>query len=91
MRILLQTTIPSTSDDWSIERFSLLHRLLVESGHEVISANKDESLAATIDRSRADQIWLFAVDAGDGLGADECETLTRFRASGRGLLVTRDH
>ena len=91
MRILLQTTIPTSPDDWSIDRFSMLHRLLVECGHDVTSANKDESLAATIGRSPFDQIWLFAVDAGDGLGADECETLTRFRASGRGLLVTRDH
>ena len=90
MRVLLQTTIPSTPDDWSIERFSMLHRLLVESGHEVTGRNKDESLAA-IDRSPFDQIWLFAVDAGDGLGEAECAALTRFRASGRGLLVTRDH
>jgi hypothetical protein len=90
MRILLQTTIPFTADDWSIERFSMLHRLLVESGHEVTSRNKDESLAA-IDRSSFDQIWLFAVDTGHGIAEDECEALTRFRKSGRGLLVTRDH
>jgi hypothetical protein len=91
MRILLQTTIPSTSDDWSVERFSMLHQLLVECGHEVTSANKDQRLAATVERLRPDQIWLFAVDAGDGLDEAECETLTRFRASGGGLLVTRDH
>src|SRR5437762_8877002 len=90
MRILLQTTIPSTADDWSIERFSTLHRLLAECGHEVTSRNRDESLAA-IDRSRFDQIWLFGVDAGHGIGEAECAALTRFRAGGRGLLVTRDH
>jgi hypothetical protein len=27
IRLLLQTTIPTTEDDWSIERFSLLQRL----------------------------------------------------------------
>ena len=90
MHVLLQTTIPSTHDDWSIERFSLLHRLLADSGHEVTSRNHDESLA-DIDRSDFDQIWLFAVDAGDGISEDECAALTRFRKSGRGLLVTRDH
>jgi hypothetical protein len=90
MRVLLQTTIASTPDDWSIERFSMLHRLLVESGHEVTSRNKDESLAA-VDRSRFDQVWLFGVDAGHGIGEAECAALTRFRTSGRGLLVTRDH
>src|SRR6185436_18469848 len=90
MKILLQTTIPSTRDDWSIERFSMLHRLLAEAGHDVTGRNKDESLA-DIDRSAFDQIWLFAVDAGDGIDAAECAALTRFRESGRGLLVTRDH
>ncbi|HYC58368.1 MAG TPA: hypothetical protein VEK79_02265 [Thermoanaerobaculia bacterium] len=90
MRILLQTTIPSTPDDWHIGRFSMLHRVLAESGHEVTSRNRDESLAG-IDRSDFDQIWLFAVDAGDGIDEEECAALTRFRRSGRGLLVTRDH
>ncbi len=90
MRILLQTTIPFTRDDWSIERFSMLHRFLTESGHDVTSRNQDERLAH-IDRSLFDQIWLFGVDAGDGIAEAECEALTRFRSSGRGLLVTRDH
>lgn len=90
MRILLQTTIPSTPDDWSVERFSMLQRLLAGSGHEVTDRNKDQSLA-DIDRSSFDQIWLFAVDTGDGISEEECAALTRFRASGRGLLVTRDH
>jgi hypothetical protein len=90
MRVLLQTTIPSTPDDWTIDRFSMLEQLLAESGHDVTSRNKDASLAA-IDRSDFDQIWLFAVDAGDGIDAEECAALTRFRAGGRGLLVTRDH
>ena len=29
IRILLQTTIPATEDDWGIERFSRLHQYLV--------------------------------------------------------------
>jgi hypothetical protein len=29
IRILLQTTIPTTEDDWSIERFSLLRDYLM--------------------------------------------------------------
>lgn len=90
MRILLQTTIPSTPDDWHIGRFSMLHRLLAEDGHEVTSRNRDESLSG-IDRSGFDQIWLFAVDVGNGIDEEECAALTRFRRSGRGLLVTRDH
>lgn len=90
MRVLLQTTIPTTPDDWTIDHFSMLHRLLEESGHEVTSRNKDASLAE-IDRSDFDEIWLFAVDTGDGIDESECAALTHFRQSGRGLLVTRDH
>jgi hypothetical protein len=90
MQILLQTTIPTTADDWSIARFSRLHQWLSECGHEVTSRDRDERLAS-IDRSRFDQIWLFGVDGGDGIGDAECGALTRFRKSGRGLLVTRDH
>ena len=90
MRILLQTTIPSTPDDWSIERFSKLHRTLAESGHEVTSRNKDESLRA-IDRSRFEQIWLFGVDAGRGIGEAECAALTRFRKSGTYVTLRCSH
>ena len=72
VRVLLQTTIPFAADDWSIERFSMLHRWLAECGHDVTSRNKDASLA-DIDRSGYDQIWLFAVDAGDGITEAECE------------------
>jgi hypothetical protein len=68
----------------------MLHRWLEECGHDVTSRDKDERLDA-VDRSPFDQIWLFAVDAGDGIDDVECAALTRFRKSGRGLLVTRDH
>jgi hypothetical protein len=90
MKILLQTTIPFTADDWSIERFSMLHAVLADSGHDVTSRNRDERLA-DIHRSPFDQLWLFGVDGGDGIGRAECDALTRFRNSGRGMLVTRDH
>src|SRR5207244_2362483 len=38
-----------------------------------------------------DQLWLFAVDTGDGLTSEDCAAITRFRRKGGGLLVTRDH
>jgi len=46
---------------------------------------------STIDTSDFDQLWLFAVDVGDGLISDDCAAIGRFRRSGRGLLATRDH
>jgi hypothetical protein len=102
-RILLQTTIPTTEDDWSIARFSRLAALLREQRDErgnplydVTMRDRDEtgrpdSVLSMIDESDFDQLWLFAVDAGDGMTEADCEAISRFRKSGRGLLVTRDH
>jgi hypothetical protein len=102
-KILLQTTIPTTEDDWSIARFSRLGALLREQRDEgdnplydVKMRDRDEtgrpdSVLSTIDESDFDELWLFAVDVGDGLTEADCEAISRFRKSGRGLLVTRDH
>ena len=102
-KILLQTTIETTGDDWSISRFSLLSALLREqrdeSGdplYDVTMRDRDppgrpDSILSTIDQSDFDQLWLFAVDTGDGLTEEDCEAISRFRQNGGGLLVTRDH
>lgn len=103
LQILLQTTIPTTLDDWSIARFSLLASHLRsiedESGQrlfEVTARDRDalsalDSVLSTLDRSHFDQMWLFAVDVGNGLTPKDCDAITRFREKGGGLLVTRDH
>ena len=102
-RILLQTTIPPKQDDWSIARFGLLTAHLGSLTNadgrpqfDVIARDRVETggtdpVLATIDDSDFEQLWLFAVDAGDGLLPAECEAISRFRRSGRGLMVTRDH
>src|SRR5215470_17711494 len=102
VRILLQTTIPSLSDDWSIERFSLLRQhlgsLTDESGsplYEVVArdretdANGDDPVLAALDRSEFDELWLFAVDTGNGLSGGDCAGITRFQKRGRSILATR--
>jgi len=103
IRILLQTTIPTTLDDWSIARFSLLSNLLRtiqdQSGQrlfEVTARDRDalgapDSVLSTFDQGQFDQLWLFAVDIGNGLTPDDCNAITRFRDNGGGMLVTRDH
>ena len=91
MKILLQTTIPYVRDDWNISRFSLLHEVLHDSGFDVSSRDKDNGGLTQIDSSDFEQLWLFAVDGGNGLTAEECAAITRFRRSGRGILSTRDH
>lgn len=104
IRILLQTTIPATEDDWHIGRFSLLRDHLASlkdeataRGCEVLTRDRvagqdgNDATLSTLDRSDFDQLWLFAVDAGDGLSKDDCAGITRFRQRGGGILATRDH
>jgi hypothetical protein len=102
IKILLQTTIPTTADDWSIARFSLLTQFLRDQRRggerlfEVTARDRDppgspDSVLSTLDQSDFDEMWLFAVDVGDGLRAEDCAAISRFRRSGRGLMVTRDH
>jgi len=96
-KILLQTTIPFTEDDWHIGRFSQLHALLAaEPGFEVTARNRDpigapDSVLSALDASDFDQLWLFAVDVGDGLTPEDCAAISRFRKRGGGMMVTRDH
>jgi hypothetical protein len=103
IKILLQTTIPTTRDDWSIARFGaladFLRRQTDAQGQpifEVTGRDRDplgapDSLLSKLDHSDFDEMWLFAVDVGDGLTPEDCQGISRFRAAGRGLLVTRDH
>ncbi len=104
LRILLQTTIPATEDDWSIERFSLLEKHLASLKSEadralctVVARNReanvsgDERVLSALDRSDFDELWLFAVDTGDGLSPGDCAGIERFRRRGGGILTTRDH
>jgi hypothetical protein len=104
LRILLQTTIPSTKDDWSIARFSLLTQFLASLQNddgsplcEVVSrdrqsdVNGDDPILSTLKDSDFDEIWLFAVDTGNGLSNRDCQGILGFRQRGGGILTTRDH
>ena len=104
IRILLQTTIPAIDDDWNIDRFSLLREYLSsltdEQGrarYEVTARDREtgaggnDPILGTLDQTDFNELWLFAVDTGDGLTSADCEGITRFRQRGGGLLTTRDH
>lgn len=104
IRILLQTTIPTTEDDWSVARFSILREQLNalkdEAGAalcEVVARDREQNadgndpVLSALDTSDFDELWLFAVDVGDGLSEKDCEGITRFRQRGGGLLAVRDH
>jgi hypothetical protein len=94
-RILLQTTIVENSDDWDISRFSLLAGELRAAGHEVIARNRaagtDDPVLSHVDELGFDQLWLLAVDTGDGLTDAEARAIVRFRGNGGGVLTARDH
>jgi hypothetical protein len=103
MKILLQTTIPTTEDDWSIARFSQLAACLRRIGDnsddrrlEVVMRDRSalgspDPILSTLDRQSFDELWLFAVDEGSGLTREDCEGISRFWLNGGGLLVARDH
>lgn len=98
-RILLQTTIEAVEDDWHIGRFSRLrdHLSSLPAVEVVVArdrgapAGQTDPVLGGLAQSDFDQLWLFAVDVGDGLNAEECAAIGAFRARGGGLMITRDH
>ena len=103
-RILLQTTIPYTEDDWHIGRFSLLVDHLNsltgpdgEALYEVTARNREadenghDPVMSRLDETDFTQIWLFGLETEGGLSSEDCAGITRFRKAGRGILATRDH
>src|SRR5262245_59169504 len=102
INILLQTTILHSADDWTIERFSLLRDHLAslkdEAGNplcRVTARNREttgnDAVLSRLDATDFDELWLFAVDSGNGLTMADCQGITRFRQRGGGMLATRDH
>ena len=102
IRILLQTTTPGGPDDWSIDSLTLLRehlaslrdgdtRFAVTARNRESGADGDDPVLASLDRSRFDELWLFALDGGDGMSAGDCRGIDRFRRRGGGILATRDH
>jgi hypothetical protein len=103
IEILLQTTIEPTENDWHIGRFSMLREYLASLRaadgsplFRVTARDRDkvgapDSVLSTLDRSPYDELWLFAVDVGDGLNEEDQAGILRFRARGGGVMIARDH
>jgi hypothetical protein len=104
IQILLQTTIPFIEDNWHIERFSLLRDHLAsikdETGNALCrvtardretNSEGNDAVLSVLDTTDFNELWLFAVDTGDGLSVADCQGITRFRQRGGGILATRDH
>jgi hypothetical protein len=62
----------------------------------VIARNRDnrgddDPVLSHVDELGYDQLWLMAVDVGDGLSAADADAIVRFRQNGGGVLTARDH
>ncbi|SEH52930.1 hypothetical protein SAMN04489835_1015 [Mycolicibacterium rutilum] len=93
-KILLQTTIEANPDDWDVSRFSMLADELRAAGHDVVARNRvagHDPVLSRVDELGFDQLWLMAVDVGDGLTAADAAAIARFRCAGGGVLTARDH
>ncbi len=103
-QILLQTTIPLNLEDWDVSRFSLLHRHLAgltnpdgSPMYEVMSrdrepgADGDDPVLRDLGASDIAELWLLAVDTGDGLSEADAAGIAAFRRRGGGVLTARDH
>ena len=103
INILLQTTIETADDDWHIGRFSLLREHLAsqrgDDGAALFNVTArdrgpvgtPDPILSTLDQSDFDELWLLAVDTGDGLEDSDRDAILRFHGRGGGLMITRDH
>lgn len=96
-KLLLQTTIPKTESDWHVGRFHLLAELLRADGHTVIARDRQpredgsDSVLSSLAESDFDELWLIAVDRGNGLAPADVRGILRFRERGGGVVTARDH
>jgi hypothetical protein len=103
INVLLQTTIEPTVNDWHIGRFSMLRDYLASlkapdggplfhvTARDRGPVGAPDPVLSSLDQSDYDELWLFAVDTGDGLEDADRDAILRFRARGGGLMITRDH
>jgi hypothetical protein len=104
IRVLIQTTIAYAADDWHVARFSLLadhlstarglngHRFDVTARNlERRSGSGADPILSSLGALGYDELWLFAVDSGDGLNAAERAGIASFVLRGGGILTARDH
>jgi hypothetical protein len=95
-RILLQSSIAYTPDDWHVGRFSLLTQELgrwsdVTARDREPDGSGSDPVLLGLGRAQFDEIWLLAVDGGSALSPAEIAAVNRFQRDGGGLLTARDH
>lgn len=92
--ILIKNTVAARPDDWSVDGLTVLQGTLRAAGFSVSArdrgATPDPDLIH-LHESGVNQLWLFALDKGDGLTVDEAAGIQRFQQRGGALMITRDH
>jgi hypothetical protein len=104
LRLLIQGSIPYANDDWHIGRFSFLVGYLASlrdarGNREVQVLARDRTpdgsgsdpFLRRLSRREFDEVWLFGLDGGEGLNAEERAAVDEFQRSGGGVLTARDH
>ena len=104
LRILVQCTIPYVEDDWHVGRFSSLVETLrglrqedgsrfaeVTARNRQVDASGRDPVLAGLDRREWDELWLLAVDGGDGCNDAESAAIDAFQRAEGGVLTARDH
>src|SRR5262249_18362105 len=56
-----------------------------------VDGDGNDTVLSVLDQTDVDELWLFAVDTGNGLTSADCEGITRFHQRGGGIFATRDH
>ena len=96
IRVLLQTTIEYTANDWHIGRFSMLRDYLSSLKNtdgtplfHVTARDRDpigsaDAVLSSLDQSDFDELWLFAVDTGNGLHTEDLSGILRFGSAAAG-------
>ena len=96
VRVLLQSTISYSQDDWHVGRFSLLREHLGTVA-AVVARNRepdrdgDDPVLSNLSRAQFDEVWLMGVDAGAGVSRKDLAGIGAFQKEGGGLLTARDH
>jgi hypothetical protein len=104
LRILVQCTIPYSEDDWHVGRFSSMVETLrglrqddgsrlaeVTARNREVDASRRDPVLTGLDRRDWDELWLLAVDGGDGCNDTESAAVDAFQRAGGGVLTARDH
>ena len=104
IRILFQSSIPFTEDDWHVGRFSAVVETLrglrqsdgsplasVTARNREVDATGRDPVLTGLSRRDFDELWLFAVDGGEACNDVECAAIDAFQRAGGGVLTARDH